>query len=45
MEELQKQPWTGNIREFRNVVERLLILGGETITEKEVCLYANPNKY
>ncbi|MDR2802177.1 MAG: sigma-54 dependent transcriptional regulator [Prevotellaceae bacterium] len=44
LEQLQKQPWTGNIREFRNVIERLLILGGKTITDKDVCLYANPNK-
>jgi DNA-binding NtrC family response regulator len=41
---LQKQPWTGNIREFRNVIERLLILSGKTITDKDVLLYANPNK-
>ncbi len=33
---LQKQPWTGNIRELRNVIERLVILGGETITEADV---------
>ncbi|MEY3598710.1 MAG: hypothetical protein RL521_1132, partial [Bacteroidota bacterium] len=29
---LQKQAWTGNIRELRNVIERLVILGGETIS-------------
>jgi DNA-binding NtrC family response regulator len=33
---LQKQAWTGNIREFRNVIERLVILGGETISESDV---------
>jgi transcriptional regulator with GAF, ATPase, and Fis domain len=44
LEQLQKQPWTGNIREFRNVIERLIILSGKTITDKDVCLYANPNK-
>jgi DNA-binding NtrC family response regulator len=33
---LQKQPWTGNIRELRNVIERLVILGGETISEADV---------
>ncbi|MDR1406191.1 MAG: sigma-54 dependent transcriptional regulator [Prevotellaceae bacterium] len=44
LEQLQKQPWTGNIREFRNVIERLIILAGKTITDKDVCLYANPNK-
>lgn len=31
--------WTGNIRELRNVVERLIILGSPTITEEEVKLY------
>jgi DNA-binding NtrC family response regulator len=41
---LQKQPWTGNIREFRNVIERLMILSGKTITDKEVTLYSNPVK-
>lgn len=33
---LQKHPWTGNIRELRNVIERLVILGGETISEADV---------
>jgi len=33
---LQAYNWTGNIRELRNVVERLIILSGETVTEKEV---------
>ena len=33
--------WTGNIRELRNVVERLMILGGDTITEEDVLLFAN----
>ena len=32
--------WTGNIRELRNVVERLIILGGSNITEEEVHLFA-----
>jgi DNA-binding NtrC family response regulator len=40
--QLQKQTWTGNIREFRNVIERLIILCDKTITDKEVLLYANP---
>ncbi|MDR3133148.1 MAG: sigma-54 dependent transcriptional regulator [Prevotellaceae bacterium] len=44
LEQLQKQSWTGNIREFRNVIERLIILAGKTITDKDVYLYANPNK-
>jgi DNA-binding NtrC family response regulator len=34
--------WTGNIRELRNIVERLIILGGDTITGDEVKLFANP---
>ncbi len=35
-------PWTGNIRELRNVVERLLILGNTSISKKDVELYASP---
>ncbi|THD67363.1 sigma-54-dependent Fis family transcriptional regulator [Robertkochia marina] len=37
---LQEYNWTGNIRELRNVVERLLILGGDEITEEDVRLFA-----
>jgi two-component system, NtrC family, nitrogen regulation response regulator NtrX len=33
---LQKHNWSGNIRELRNVVERLVILSGKTITESDV---------
>ncbi len=33
---LQKRNWPGNIREFRNVMERLIILGGKEITEEDV---------
>ncbi len=40
--ELQKHVWTGNIRELRNVTERLLILGNQTITKEDVQLYASP---
>jgi DNA-binding NtrC family response regulator len=40
--ELQKINWRGNIRELRNVVERLAILCNNTITEKDVIDYANP---
>jgi len=36
IEALQEHSWTGNIRELRNVVERLLILGGDVITRKDV---------
>jgi len=42
--ELQKINWTGNIREFRNVIERLIILCDKSITEKEVLAYAKPLK-
>jgi len=34
--ELQKLNWTGNIRELRNVIERLVILGGDEISDKDV---------
>jgi len=40
--ELTNSQWTGNIRELRNMVERLLILCGEEITEKDVITYKNP---
>jgi DNA-binding NtrC family response regulator len=36
MELLQKHNWTGNIRELRNVVERLIILSGKTITTNDI---------
>ncbi len=42
IKELQKIKWTGNIREFRNVLERLIILCNETITGKDVITYAQP---
>tara|TARA_B100000795_G_scaffold223221_1_gene178333 strand:+ start:9745 stop:10908 length:1164 start_codon:yes stop_codon:yes gene_type:complete len=38
---LQAHDWTGNIRELRNVVERLIILGSEQVTEKDVQLFAS----
>ncbi|MFB0903688.1 MAG: sigma-54 dependent transcriptional regulator [Nonlabens sp.] len=38
---LQEYDWTGNIRELRNVVERLIILGGEQISEKDVKLFGS----
>ncbi|PLX22114.1 MAG: response regulator [Salinivirgaceae bacterium] len=40
--ELQKLPWTGNIREFRNVIERLMILSNTEITENDVKAFAHP---
>lgn len=41
---LQIHNWSGNIRELRNVVERLIILSGKTITEEDVNAYVIPNK-
>ncbi|RVT77620.1 sigma-54-dependent Fis family transcriptional regulator [Flavobacterium sufflavum] len=38
---LQEYDWTGNIRELRNVVERLIILGGSQISENDVKLFAS----
>ncbi|MCF0165431.1 MAG: sigma-54-dependent Fis family transcriptional regulator, partial [Bacteroidales bacterium] len=43
IKELQKNKWTGNIRELRNVVERLMILCAGTITKDDVILYATPS--
>lgn len=42
LQELQKFNWTGNIRELRNVVERLIILSDKEVTEKDVQLFARP---
>ena len=41
---LQKYHWTGNIRELRNVVERLIILSGKNITAEDVENYVLPRK-
>lgn len=38
---LKAYDWTGNIRELRNVVERLIILGGSEVTEEDVKLFAS----
>jgi two-component system, NtrC family, nitrogen regulation response regulator NtrX len=38
---LQEYDWTGNIRELRNVVERLIILGGNEISENDVNMFAS----
>lgn len=40
MEYMKNLPWTGNVRELRNVVERLVIMCGPTITLDDVKLYA-----
>jgi len=42
IKELQKINWTGNIREFRNVLERLIILCDKEITGDDVIAYAQP---
>jgi DNA-binding NtrC family response regulator len=38
---LQEYDWTGNIRELRNVVERLIILGGDKVSAEDVGLFAS----
>jgi len=38
---LQEYNWTGNIRELRNVVERLIILGGAEVSEADVKMFAS----
>lgn len=43
MKLLKENNWTGNIRELRNVVERLIILSGEEITKKDVQNYVVNN--
>jgi len=42
LKELQKMPWTGNVRELHNVVERLIILCDREITGADVKKYAQP---
>ncbi|MBQ4914361.1 sigma-54-dependent Fis family transcriptional regulator [Maribacter sp. MMG018] len=41
VELLKTYDWTGNIRELRNVVERLIILGGKEVSEDDVKLFAS----
>lgn len=41
VEALKKLPWTGNVRELHNMVERLIILSNTSITEADVFNYAN----
>lgn len=43
LQELKKLNWTGNIRELRNVIERLVILGDQRITEQDVVSFASPS--
>jgi two-component system nitrogen regulation response regulator NtrX len=42
LEELKNVNWTGNIRELRNVIERLVILSDQNITREDVIIYSNP---
>lgn len=42
MNELKAVDWSGNIRELRNIIERLIILCGKEITAEEVRLFSNP---
>jgi two-component system nitrogen regulation response regulator NtrX len=39
---LQALPWTGNVRELHNMIERLIILSDKVITEQDVIAFANP---
>ena len=41
VELLKSYDWTGNVRELRNVVERLIILGGKEVSEEDVKLFAS----
>lgn len=42
LKNLQQYNWTGNIRELRNVLERLVILSGKSITREDVKSYVMP---
>lgn len=42
IDELSNINWTGNIRELRNIIERLLILCGDIISAEDIIKYANP---
>lgn len=44
MDEMKQYQWTGNIRELHNIVERLVILCGNTITKDDVTHFGNPLK-
>ena len=43
LEELKNVNWSGNVRELRNVVERLVILSDSKITKDDVIAYSNPS--
>ena len=42
LEALKQTNWTGNIRELRNIVERLVILCSDKITGNDVSVFGNP---
>jgi len=42
LEKLEEYNWTGNVRELRNVIERLAILCNETVNAAEVAMYVHP---
>lgn len=44
MDELKEYNWTGNIRELRNVVERLIILSGKNINREDVATNVTPKR-
>jgi DNA-binding NtrC family response regulator len=44
LDELKEYNWSGNIRELRNVVERLVILSGKTITKEDIVSNVMPKK-
>ena len=41
LDALKEINWTGNIRELKNIIERLIILSGNEITKNDVNLYCN----
>jgi transcriptional regulator with GAF, ATPase, and Fis domain len=42
IKKLQSLHWTGNIRELRNVIERLIILSGDVVTDKDIDQFVAP---
>tara|TARA_B100000900_G_scaffold415284_1_gene444598 strand:- start:16058 stop:17227 length:1170 start_codon:yes stop_codon:yes gene_type:complete len=44
LQKLMDYPWTGNVRELRNVVERLMILGSNPITARDIDQFASKPK-
>lgn len=42
MKALKSLPWTGNVRELHNMIERLIILSDKVISEQDVIAFANP---